>query len=110
MSSAWEHVVNSLGPEYRKCLDALNDGPKYKCSIFKKGRQTILQLEEYWNIDNMHHNTVDKHTGFDDHIAWISNQLINWPNVRRLSWDQWAFNNKQDAEKFQTFFNLKWAN
>jgi len=104
----WQHILSSLDPEYLKCVNALEDGPQYRCGLSKKGKYTVLQLHEYWQIDDKLYDTTDKHVRFDDHISWIEEQLITWPDVKRMAWDQWYFKYQRDAKKFITLFNMKW--
>lgn len=105
----WHHILNSLGPDYEKCFNAVMKGPQYQCTLVKKGRYTVLSLRECWEIDNAFHDTIDKHKEYDDYVNWTDEQLSTWKDVRRMAWDQWYFNRRQDAEKFITLFNLRWS-
>lgn len=45
----------------------------------------------------------------DTCCIWAENQLEDWPECNRVSWDMWDFKHQKDAEKFITMFYLKWA-
>jgi|688.fasta_scaffold100806_5 hypothetical protein len=48
--------------------------------------------------------------GFDtDMYTWAHETLDHWKNVKLVDVAVWQFNNKRDAKKFITLFNLKWA-
>ena len=46
---------------------------------------------------------------FTECVEWTVDQLHNNPRVRRMAYDMWFFVYKRDAEKFKTFWLLKWA-
>jgi hypothetical protein len=109
MSSTWVNILAAFEPEYYELEEKMNLGPNIRCKLLKKGRYTVLQLEEIWsNIDHVYH-TTKKSDKFDDYVFWTNEQLTGWKNVKRMYWDQWYFNTKKDAEKFVILFNLKWA-
>jgi len=101
--TAWQHIVQSLTPEYNTLLEILNNGPTYVCNIKKTGRSFTLTLE----VKDMLYE--EKSVSFDDRIKWITEQLSTWPNVRRSSYDKWVFKLHRDARKFITLYNIKWA-
>ena len=62
-----------------------------------------LQLVELTEDNSYHTNKLDKC------IDWVSTQLLDWPDCRRIAWDMWNFKHRRDAEKFITLFHLSWA-
>jgi hypothetical protein len=42
-------------------------------------------------------------------VEWTIVQLDSQPRVKRMAYDMWAFERKREAEKFKTFWLLKWA-
>jgi len=44
-----------------------------------------------------------------DMYNWIHDTLANWKNVELVGVEVWQFENKKEAEKFITLFNLTWA-
>lgn len=110
MSDTWTHILNALSPDYEKCVTAVLEGPKYRCTLNQQGKYHVVTLSEFWHVEKEIIPTNGYHTStFDDHISWIDEQLSKWQDVKRMSWDQWHFKYKKDAEKFITLFNIKWA-
>lgn len=109
MSSTWLSILTAFEPEYRKLAEEMSLGPNIRCEIHKKGRSTILKIVEIWSNHDHVYQTTERSDRFDDHVYWTQEQLSNWKDVSRSSWDQWIFKNKKDAEKFIILFNLKWA-
>lgn len=42
-------------------------------------------------------------------VEWTVKQLEGQPRVKRMAYDMWFFERKRDAEKFKTFWLIKWA-
>lgn len=42
-------------------------------------------------------------------VEWTIAQLDSQPRVKRMAYDMWVFERKREAEKFKTFWLLKWA-
>ena len=42
-------------------------------------------------------------------IEWTANQLGSYPRVTRMAYDMWYFKRKNEAEKFQTLWLLKFS-
>lgn len=42
-------------------------------------------------------------------VEWTIVQLASQPRVKRMSYDMWFFERKREAEKFKTFWLIKWA-
>jgi len=62
-----------------------------------------LQLVELTEDNSYHTNKLDKC------IDWVSAQLLDWPDCKRIAWDMWNFKHRRDAEKFITVFHLSWV-
>jgi hypothetical protein len=45
----------------------------------------------------------------NDMFIWVHNTLDKWKNVEIVGVELYQFENKKEAEKFITLFNLKWA-
>ena len=45
----------------------------------------------------------------NDMFIWVHNTLDKWENVEIVGVELYQFENKKEAEKFITLFNLKWA-
>lgn len=41
-------------------------------------------------------------------VEWTIEQLASQPRVKRMAYDMWEFELKREAEKFKTFWLLKW--
>lgn len=44
----------------------------------------------------------------DDRVEWALEQLEDWPNCKRMSFNMWDFKHRTDAEKFITLYHLSW--
>lgn len=61
-----------------------------------------LQLVEFTEDNSYHTYKLDRC------IEWVSDQLVDWADCRRIAWDMWNFKHRRDAEKFITLFHLSW--
>jgi hypothetical protein len=48
-------------------------------------------------------------TQWTECVEWTIAQLDSQPRVKRMAYDMWVFERKREAEKFKTFWLLKWA-
>jgi len=107
--STWTHIVKALSSDYDSLKNILEQGPILRCILGKKGKETILTIVETYKESSVEviqeYNTLN----FDKCIDWANEQLEPWNNVRRMSYNQWYFKRKKDAEKFITLFTVKWA-
>ena len=102
-------MLQQIQPSYFKWKDVLENGPKIYADMSQRGRWWCVTLQEDLPESTELFSDWD-HTGiFDKRVQWTLDQLSNWPNVKRMSYDMWYFKQKRDAEKFQTLYNLKWA-
>lgn len=68
----------------------------------RRGRKWCIIIEESFTLDL--HNEI-----WTNAINWTVSQLEHRKDVSRTSYHMWYFNTKQEAEKFQTLFWLKWG-
>jgi hypothetical protein len=81
--------------------------PKIKADVkFKKTNCWIMTIEEKMDDNEVNYYHA---SDLDMHIDWATKQLSTWPNVTRLSWQDWRFEKKSHAEQFITLYYLKWA-
>ena len=75
--------------------------PRLDCNGIGTGvRWWRVQLVE--TADNTYTTQLDKC------VVWTIEQLKDWPNCKRMSFDMWDFKHRKDAEKFITIFHLSW--
>jgi len=109
VNDTWTHIVAALSPNYDSLKRMLDQGPTIKCTLSRKGKITVLRLVEQWEDDG-HQIIIEENTkNFDDYVHYIEEELVSWPNVRRMAWDKWYFTSYKNAEKFLILFNLKWG-
>lgn len=103
MSTAqtWLDVIRAFEPAYDDLKYMLDQGPNIVATIGQRGNSWCVILEEK--------NSYDGSTKLDERVEWATNQLKDWPSTRRMAWHMWYFKHKRDAEKFQTLYNLVWA-
>lgn len=46
---------------------------------------------------------------FDQTLSLVMEEIINWPQARRMSYDTWSWHRKDLAEQFITVFLLKYG-
>jgi hypothetical protein len=75
----------------------------------RRGSKWCVHINEQWpTVDDSGSYIPD--TALHNRIVeWATPQLEFWPNCKRMSYDMWYFDRKQDAEKFITLYHLKWA-
>ena len=108
MGDPWQHVLESLEPEYVTLKSMLEKGNKIYADLSLRGRDWCIHLQE--EPPEVVYGPVFSDFGkLDERVNWCCEQLSTWPNVRRMAHDMWYFKRKRDAEKFQTLYNLVWA-
>ena len=102
---AWEQMLRHLMPDYDNVMAELQKGPKITANTIKKGRLWEVRIMEEED-PIVYFQTIA--STLEDKIQWTTQQLGNWTNVTRMSYDRWYFRYKKDADKFVMLFNLKW--
>lgn len=46
---------------------------------------------------------------FDQTLSLVTEEITNWPQARRMSYDTWSWYRKDLAEQFITMFLLKYG-
>lgn len=106
--SEWVQLLRSINPAYDTISRALEMGPTIKPLLAKKNRIWTITLSEVWP-DDFTEAPYSGSDSLDTRIEWITTELTKWPGVKRMSWDQWYFDDKRHAEKFITLYYMKWA-
>lgn len=107
--SDWIETIKQIFPDYDSVKAAMEEGTKVK-PVLKKIRNNKwrISIEEVYPEELQYGTTIDPDI-LNEAISWTTDQLENWSNVRRMSWQDWDFTKKVDAEKFITLYYLKWA-
>lgn len=71
--------------------------------IYKRDRHWVFHIED-WDED-LDAPVTEKWT---ESIEWTAEQLEDSPLAQRMSYDMWYFKWRLDAERFKTFWALKW--
>lgn len=105
MIDAWQHILKSLEPEIEKLKYVMENGPmiKTKLSQNKNAAWQITIYQENLNLD-----IQDLYSKFSDRIEWTAEEIEKW-NAWRNDYNTWIFDSKDEAEKFLTFYTLKWS-
>lgn len=112
MTDPWNVMLHALAEDYDKLYDLMNDVPKISATLEKTVFSYSVRIHEDWaktpSEEHYQYYTVSDQA-LEEKLSWATDQLSEWPNVRRLGYDRWSFTKKRDAEKFITLFNLTWA-
>jgi hypothetical protein len=104
MSDNWAEVLKQIEPDYDNLKEIMDNGPKVVARMRTFNNRWRVRIEEEWELDsNPGYGKLDKR------CDWAAEQLANWKFVGRLSYQEWVFLNRAQAEKFLTLYNLKWA-
>jgi len=107
-TNPWQHTLRMLQPDIDVLQEFMNRGPKIKPKLRLANRIWVLEIAEDWGIFHDAGNSYDT-PNLDQRVIWSAKQLETWKNVSRQAWNMWHFKRRQDAEKFITLYNLKWA-
>jgi len=103
---SWVESIKQICPDYDELVDYMEQGSIVKPCLEKKGRRWVLRIDEIVP-DSVKYRYSDLNN-LDKRVDWTLNQLKDWPDCIRTSWDMWSFKKKDDAEKFITLYYLKW--
>ena len=73
--------------------------------LVKRKNKWALVLEERWPYSTP---PVTDQSELDDRVNWCVEKLKDWPGCTRMSYDQFWFDTKVEAEKFITMYTLIW--
>ena len=76
-----------------------------EAKLAKYGNDWILHIID--NDDDL--DSLFDADAWTECVEWTVVQLASQPRVRRMAYDMWFFERKHEAEKFKTFWALKWA-
>ncbi len=107
MTDTWIHIVKALEPRIEELQQMLDRGHVIK-PILERNKQGAWQITLDSNFDKQDVFADHDPETFNDRIEWTKNELENW-NAWRSSYDTWVFSSKDEAEKFITFYTLRWA-
>jgi hypothetical protein len=91
---------------------AMSHYPTVKLDLSRRNNKWQVELNEHWP-DNL--NPAAEWTpiiGGDilgERVEWSEKTLDTWDSCKRMAYNQWWFDSKNDAEKFITFYTLTWA-
>lgn len=108
-SYAWVGVLKQFEPNYDALKYHTENGPRVIANLRKSTLGWIVKIEEDWNdpiLGSLYY--TEDYKNLDHRCIWTEDQLKNWKFVIRLSYQEWKFFNRGQAEKFITLFNLKW--
>lgn len=103
----WLQAINAFEPDTPILRSALIKGPKIIVELTKAKNAWAIQIKEVWP-DPVSFSPFE-HNELKTCIDWVDSQLCSWGTCKRTSYDKWSFSSKKDAEKFITFFNIRWA-
>ena len=107
MTKQWSHIVEALEPRIRELTQMLEQGPRIKPALIRN-RQGAWQITLKSSFDDPELFQVTDFPVFDSRVEWLTEESENW-DCWRSSYDTWVFSSKDEAEKFITFYLLKWA-
>lgn len=101
ISDPWYAILTSLEPNYDRLKVMLEKGPQVYADLHQQKRTWVITLQQ--------DPTFFEPSNISEIIEWATAELEKWKDVRRMSYDQWHFKRKRDAEKFQTLYHLRWT-
>ena len=108
MIDPWTHIVKAIEPRVEELQKMLERGPVIK-PILNRNRRGAWQVTLDSDQDNPDFDYANYDPAiFNDRIEWTKHEAENW-DAWRSSYDTWVFSSKEDAEKFITYYILKWS-
>jgi hypothetical protein len=74
--------------------------------ISKRNNRWVFKIVDWADDDDEDWFDFDR---FSDCIDWTKEHLESHPRATRMSYDEWYFERKNDLEKFQTLWGLRWV-
>ena len=108
MSDTWADMLRQVEPDYDNLKEIMDNGPKIVAVMRTFNNKWRVRIEEEWSRNGDQYYTAD-YDNLDQHCEWATKQLENWESANRISYQEWIFSNRTQAEKFLTLFNLRWA-
>lgn len=105
-SNTWVGTLLQINPDYLEILKKWEHGPKISTKI--SPINSVWYLKVYQDCDFENFDPLWFQEELYERLSWCEQQLAKWHDVRRQLYDTWIFDNKEDAEKFQTLYRLKW--
>lgn len=108
MKDPWLHIVRAIEPEVDRLQAMLEKSIPIKPLLLqnKKGAWLITIARDQESAYQKYYLDDEIET-FNNRIEWAVAELENW-DAWRSSYDTWIFSSKEEAEKFITFYYLKW--
>lgn len=111
-SDPWIGVLKQLEPKYQDLKYMSEHAPKIRVVLRKVNLAWRIRIEEDWehvSEDEQYLYYTADYGNLDSRCDWSAEQLKDWKMVNRLSYQEWKFWKRTDADKFLTIFNLKWS-
>jgi hypothetical protein len=106
--NSWIESIKQIFPDYDNIKSLMEEGAKVRPILKRKGKVWRISVEEVYPEELEFGTTTDPDI-LNEAIDWTTTQLSGWPNVRRMSWQDWDFKRKSDVDKFITIYYLRWA-
>ena len=103
MLTKWEQMISSIEPNLVYLKKYMKENPNITVELKQSNRGS-------WEVSLIYLDEIDPYY-FEDYLGerinWTDNILENWP-AWRSNYSTWTFSSKEDAEKFITYYLLKW--
>lgn len=109
MIDRWAQILKTIEPNIELLKMSLEHGVDIKIDLKQNNRGAWqIKFYSYWLGVDVDQNNYLKEFNLDERIEWAVEELEKW-SAWRSSYDTWVFSNKDEAEKFLTYYTLKWA-
>ena len=109
MSDIWSNAIKQICPEIDELTAIMNDESTIKPIIEFKRSRCMVSLVELFPGDHVDPYDTTPTRKFHERVEWMADELTSWEKCTRLGWNDWRFEQKRDAEKFITLYNLIWV-
>lgn len=102
--------VRALEPEIDRLTKIMSTSPYVGTELWKSSHGWSVTLKECWDLTDGEAwlDSIRFSSEFDRAVEWTVAEAGKW-SCKRVSYDTWAFKSRREAEKFITYFSLKWA-